>query len=165
MSDHGKPTAKKVPGCGWWLPAVTTMHGPKPIPNAEQQDTPYKAKKEAARLMAECGRDKEVEGALVKERDAAILARDTATDCQNDAVSVAVAAIEQADALAEEVGRLKEALGNAWLGFRSIRYHAENGHQDRPLHVRLRLIAAEANAGLEACAKAPALLEAKDTSK
>lgn len=50
---EGKPTAKKVSGCGWWLPAITTAFGPKPLPNGERQDSPYKAKKEAARIISE----------------------------------------------------------------------------------------------------------------
>lgn len=51
--EYGKPTAKKVRGCGWWMPAITTMHGPKVLPHGERQLSAYLAKKEAARLMAE----------------------------------------------------------------------------------------------------------------
>lgn len=54
--EYGKPAAKKVPGCGWWLPAVTTMRGPKPLPNADRCDSASKAKTAAKRILAEVGR-------------------------------------------------------------------------------------------------------------
>lgn len=50
--EYGKPTAKKVSGCGWWMPAVTTPFGPDPLYSGDRQDSPYKAKKEAARILA-----------------------------------------------------------------------------------------------------------------
>jgi hypothetical protein len=34
--------------------------------------------------------------------------------------------------------------------FRSIKYHADNGHQDRPVHVRLRMISQKANERIDA---------------
>jgi hypothetical protein len=34
--------------------------------------------------------------------------------------------------------------------FRSIKYHADNGHQDRPVHVRLRMISKTANERIDA---------------
>lgn len=46
----GKPTAKKVSGCGWWMPAVTTPFGPLPL-DGPRQDSPYKARKEAERIL------------------------------------------------------------------------------------------------------------------
>lgn len=57
MNDYGKPTAKKVSGCGFWLPAVTTAFGPRPLPHGERQETPYAAKKEAERLLKEASHD------------------------------------------------------------------------------------------------------------
>jgi len=39
MSDpYGKPTAKKVSGCEWYLPAVTTATGPKALPHGKRQE-------------------------------------------------------------------------------------------------------------------------------
>lgn len=47
----GKATAKKVPGCAFWMPAITTAFGPRPLIHGERQDSPYKAKKEAERII------------------------------------------------------------------------------------------------------------------
>ena len=59
MSDrtdkYGRPTAKKVRDAGWWLPAVTTAFGPKPIIHGEPQLSAYRARKEAARILREAG--------------------------------------------------------------------------------------------------------------
>lgn len=55
MSDetlYGKPTAKKANGACWWYPAVTTAFGPKVLPYGDRQDSPYKARKEAERMIA-----------------------------------------------------------------------------------------------------------------
>lgn len=52
MTDYGKPAAKKVRDCGWWLPAVTTMHGPKALPDGDRHDTPGKAKAAARAILA-----------------------------------------------------------------------------------------------------------------
>jgi hypothetical protein len=49
--EYGKPTAKKVSGCGWWNPAVTTRIGPQVL-ESSQFDSPYKARKEAERILA-----------------------------------------------------------------------------------------------------------------
>lgn len=51
VMEPGKPTAKKISGCGWWLPAVTTIAGPRPLLHGERQDTPGKAKAEAKRIL------------------------------------------------------------------------------------------------------------------
>lgn len=59
MADYGKPTAKKVRGCGFWMPAVTTMHGPKVLIHGDRKDSAYKAKKEAMRILSEAARGKE----------------------------------------------------------------------------------------------------------
>ena len=53
MSENGKPTAKKVSGCEWYLPAVTTAHGPKPLIHGERQGTRYAAIREAKRILSE----------------------------------------------------------------------------------------------------------------
>ena len=45
---------------------------------------------------------------------------------------------------------VKALVAKLYATLRSIRYHAEHGHQDRPLHERLRLIGEEANKALEA---------------
>ena len=53
MSEtYGKPTAKKVRGCGWWLPAISTRFGPVPLYDGERQDSPSKAKTVAKRILA-----------------------------------------------------------------------------------------------------------------
>ena len=46
-------TAKKVSGTGFWMPAVKTAFGPKALPHADRQDTRYRAKKEAERILTE----------------------------------------------------------------------------------------------------------------
>ena len=51
IEKYGKPTAKKVRDAGWWLPAVTTPMGPKPLPHGERQWSAYQARKEAARIL------------------------------------------------------------------------------------------------------------------
>lgn len=43
-----------------------------------------------------------------------------------------------------ERGAVTEAMGHVYAALRSIRYNANNGHQDRPAHIRLRMIADEA---------------------
>lgn len=43
----------------------------------------------------------------------------------------------------------------AYTALRSILYNAENGSQDRPLHVRLQLIAEDARRAIAACEAAP----------
>ena len=51
--EAGKPTAKKVSGTGFYMPAVTTAFGPKVLPHGERKDTRYQAVKEAKKLLAE----------------------------------------------------------------------------------------------------------------
>lgn len=51
MTD-GKPTAKKMKGTEWYLPAVSTLGGPKVLPGAVRQETRSKAVTEAKRLLA-----------------------------------------------------------------------------------------------------------------
>lgn len=56
------------------------------------------------------------------------------------------------DEAADRIERLRAhcaAMADMHLKLRSIRYHADNGHQDRPVHERLRLISKEANEALE----------------
>ena len=48
-----RPAARKVRGEGWWLPAVATAYGPRPLPHGARQPSRYLARKEAARLLAE----------------------------------------------------------------------------------------------------------------
>ena len=43
-----------------------------------------------------------------------------------------------------ERGAVTEAVGHVYAALRSIRYNANNGHQDRPARIRLRMIADEA---------------------
>lgn len=57
-------------------------------------------------------------------------------------------------AVQAENERLRSLVANMDLKLRSIRYHADNGHQNRPTHVRLRLISEEVNKGLELAALA-----------
>ena len=52
MATAGKPTAKKMSGTEWYLPAVTSVSGPKVLPNATRQETRSKAIAEARRLLA-----------------------------------------------------------------------------------------------------------------
>lgn len=70
-----------------------------------------------------------------------------------DAIDVAESAMghlrHQIETLQADNERLRSIIANMGLKLRSIRYHADNGHQDRPAHVRLRLISDEANKGLE----------------
>lgn len=56
MTEYEKPTAKKVSGCEWYLPAVTTAHGPKPLIHGERQETRYAAIREAKRILSEAER-------------------------------------------------------------------------------------------------------------
>lgn len=52
-SEPGKPTAMKIRGCEFYLPAVTTAFGPKQLPSGERRDTRSKAVTEARRVMRE----------------------------------------------------------------------------------------------------------------
>jgi hypothetical protein len=53
IKEYGIPTAKKVSGCEWYLPAVTTAVGPKPLPHGNRQETRSKAITEARRILRE----------------------------------------------------------------------------------------------------------------
>lgn len=57
---------------------------------------------------------------------------------------------------AQEPGALGQTPGfsRMYMALRSIRYHANHGHQDRPPHERLRLIAKDADEALAAVALA-----------
>lgn len=50
--EYGKPTAKKVSGCEWYLPAVTTPFGPAPLPHCAREGTRSKATSAARRALS-----------------------------------------------------------------------------------------------------------------
>ena len=53
MTDkYGKPTAMKVRGTEFYVPAVTTPYGTKKLPYGDRKDTRYAATKEAERVLA-----------------------------------------------------------------------------------------------------------------
>lgn len=52
VMEYGKPTAKKVSGCEWYLPAVTTPFGPAPLQHGVREDTRSKAISAARRALS-----------------------------------------------------------------------------------------------------------------
>ena len=51
MPDKLKPTAKKIRGTGFYMPAVKTAFGPKVLTHGERCDTRYQAVKQAQSLI------------------------------------------------------------------------------------------------------------------
>lgn len=55
---YGKPTAMKVRGTAFYVPAVTTAYGSKPLPHGDRQVTRYAAMKESERALSKAYRHK-----------------------------------------------------------------------------------------------------------